>query len=165
MRFLPRCAGSSAALLLFAVGLFSLNVNAAGARDVPSDPCSLITPQQLQKTFGQPFGAPTRGTFPPPYKGMSEGAKCDYEQKDGHQGVTFIFYVDRSPAEAKQNFDKLSMWFPPKSKPTGIGDSAYIDSGHAIHVLKGKVRYFISIASNPSDKQTIDLAKSVAAQI
>jgi len=96
---------------------------------------------------------------------MSEGAKCDYEQKGGGQHVTFIFYVDRSPAEAKQNFDKLSMWFPPKSKPAGIGDSAYIDSNHAIHVLKGKVRYFISVASNPSDSQVIDLAKFVAAQI
>jgi hypothetical protein len=165
MRFLLRRAGSSAALLLFAVCLFSLNANAAGAKDVPSDPCSLLTPQQLQKTFGRPFDAPTKGTFPPPFKGMSEGAKCDYEQKGGGQHVTFIFYVDRSPAEAKQNFDKLSMWFPPKSKPTGIGDSAYIDSNHAIHVLKGKVRYFISVASNPSDSQVIDLAKFVAAQI
>ncbi|HLV96102.1 MAG TPA: hypothetical protein VKS44_12990 [Candidatus Acidoferrales bacterium] len=151
-------------VLTAAFFLLPLNATAAGA-NLPSDLCSLLTPQQLQKTFGQPFGAPTKGSFPAPYMGMSEGTKCDYEQKGGHGGVTLIVYVDRSPAEAKQNFDKLSMWFPPKSKPAGIGDSAYIDSNHAIHVLKGKVRYFISINSNPSDKQTIDLAKSVAAQI
>jgi hypothetical protein len=80
--------------------------------------------------------------------------------------VTFIAYVDSSPAQAKQNFDKLSMWFPAKSKPA-IGDSAYIDTKGAIHVLKGRVRYYIEISSSggSSEKAVNDLATLVATEI
>lgn len=83
----------------------------------------------------------------------------------GEKHVTLIVYVDHSVAEAKQMFDKLSLWFPPKSRPFGIGDSAYIDSKDAIHVLKGQVRFYLSIASSLSDKQAEDLAKVVAGQL
>jgi hypothetical protein len=102
--------------------------------------------------------------------GLNSGTNCHFTgQKSSSQGVTFIVYVDHSPAEAKQTFEKLSAWFPAISKPTGIGDSAYIDKSHAIHVLKGSVRYFIEVSSGVSDamrdKQVQDLAASVAAQI
>lgn len=77
--------------------------------------------------------------------------------------VTFIVYLDASSSEAKQTFDKLTMWFAPKSKPA-IGDSAYIDTKGAIHVLKGKVRYYISLDPK-NEKQMEDLATSIAARI
>jgi hypothetical protein len=55
------------------------------------------------------------------------------------------------------------------SKPSGIGNSAYMDKNHAIHVRKGSVRYFISVSSQDpgtaKEKQAQDLAASVAAQI
>jgi len=40
--------------------------------------------------------------------------------------------------DAKQTFDKLMMWYQVRPGPSGIGDSAYIESQGAIHVLKGK---------------------------
>ena len=76
--------------------------------------------------------------------------------------VTLIAYADASAAQAKQNFDRLSSWFKPKSNPA-IGDSAYIDSEGAIHVLKGKVRFYIQFEPiHGLEKQLNDLAMSVA---
>ncbi|MHB8540916.1 MAG: hypothetical protein ACYDCD_08250 [Candidatus Acidiferrales bacterium] len=130
----------------------------------PTDGCSLLTPAQIQKVLGQPFGAPAESKWPPAYGKQPWGTQCQYDsQKGPNTKVTFIVYVDASPSEAKQTFDKLSMWFPPKSKPA-IGDSAYIDGSHAIHVLKGKVRYYISI-DPANERQAKDLAASVAARI
>jgi hypothetical protein len=156
--------------LTLAFFLLAFHAYPAAAKDLPSDICSLLAPQQLQKTLGQPFGAPQKATAPSPYMGLNSGTNCHFTgQKSGSQGVTFIVYVDHSPAEAMQTFEKLSAWFPAISKPTGIGDSAYIDKSHAIHVLKGSVRYFIEVSSGVSDamrdKQVQDLAASVAAQI
>jgi hypothetical protein len=150
--------------------LLTLHENPATAKDLPSDICSLLAAQQLQKTLGQPFGAPEKATAPSPYRGLNSGMNCRFTgQKSSSQGVTFIVYVDHSPEEAKQTFEKLSAWYPAISKPSGIGDSAYIDKSHAIHVLKGSVRYFIDVGSSTSDavrdKQVQDLAASVAAQI
>jgi hypothetical protein len=156
--------------LTLAFFLLTFHAYPAAAKDLPSDMCSLLATQQLQKTLGQPFTAAQKATAPPAYTGQQPGANCDYAgQKSGSLVVTFIVYVDRSPAEAKETFDKLSAWFPATSKPSGIGDSAYIDKNHAIHVLKGSVRYFISISSQEPgmarEKQAQDLATSVAAQI
>jgi hypothetical protein len=167
LRF-PLCNLLIALTIAFFLHVF--HPNPAAAKDLPSDICSLLAPEQLQKTLGQPFGAPQKATAPSPYRGLNSGTNCQYtSQKNGSQGVTFIVYVDHSPEEAKQTFEKLSAWYPAISKPTGIGDSAYIDKSHAIHVLKGSVRYFIEVGSGASDaardKLVQDLAASVAAQI
>jgi hypothetical protein len=156
--------------LALAVSLAAFHPKAAAAKDPPSDVCTLLTPQQLQKTLGQPFGPAQKATAPSPYSGLNSGTNCRFTgQKSGSQGVTFIVYVDRSPEEAKQTFEKLAAWYPATAKPSGIGDSAYVDKGHAIHVLKGSVRYFIDVGSSGSDaardKQVQDLAISVAAQL
>jgi len=143
-----------------------LSGTAAWAKDPPSDLCSLLTPDQLQKTLGQAFGAAEKGTWPPPFAGQPSGTSCGYSAKNQHSKVTFIAYVDPSAAQAKQNFDKLSMWFPAKSKPA-IGDAAYIDTGGAIHVLKGRVRYYVKLewSGGSSDKAVQDLASLVATEI
>jgi hypothetical protein len=147
--------------------LLACHPKGASAKDLPSDVCSLLTPQQLQKTLGSTFGAPQKASAPPAYMGQSAGTNCSYPVKGAGQGVTLIVYADKSPAEATATFEKLSAWYPASSKPAGIGDSAYIDKSHAIHVLKGNVRFFISAgSSNPAvDKQVQDLATAVAAQL
>ncbi|HSZ21404.1 MAG TPA: hypothetical protein VK770_16530 [Candidatus Acidoferrum sp.] len=167
MRFLLRDLPIALALAFF---VFAFQANPAAAKDLPSDICSLLAPQALQKTLGQPFSAAEKHTAPPAYAGQPAGTNCAYSgQKSSSLVVTLIVYVDRSASEAKETFDKLSAWFPATSKPSGIGDSAYIDKNHAIHVLKGSVRYFISISSQDSaaarEKQPQDLATSVAARI
>lgn len=145
-----------------------LTFGAGSARRAYAEPqgpgCSLLTPAQIQKVLGQTFGAPLETKAPPAYANQSWGSNCRYaSQTGGHSSVTLIVYVDSSAAEAKQTFDKLSAWYTPKSKPA-IGDSAYIDRDGAIHVLKGKVRYYISLEPK-NEKQMKDLAASIAARI
>ena len=148
-----------AAIFMFAPGA-ARTANAAP----PADACSMLPASQIEQVLGHSFGAPDVGKWPPAFGKQPWGTKCEYKSKDSPEmGVTFIVYVDASPAEAKQTFDKLSMWFPPKSKPA-IGDSAYLDGSHAIHVLKGKVRYYISIYP-ANEKQAKDLAAAVASRI
>lgn len=154
--------------LALALFLFAFHPNPAAAKDPPADPCTLLTPQQLQKTLGESFGAAEKTTAPPAYRGQSAGANCRYSTQNGRHEVVLIVYVDHSPAEAKETFDKLSAWYPATSKPSGIGDSAYIDKSHAIHVLKGSVRYFINGGSGSDaviEKQVQELASAVAAQL
>lgn len=130
----------------------------------PEPGCSMLAPSQIQKIVGRPFGAPVDTKALPAYAGQSWGSNCSYaSQTGGHSTVTFIVYVDASAAEAKQTFEKLSAWYTPKSKPP-VGDSAYIDKDGAIHVLKGKVRYYISLEPK-NEKQMTDLATSIAARI
>lgn len=140
------------------------------AAEIPSDLCTLLSSSQMQKTLQQSFGAPEKSTAPPAFSGQAAGTHCKFSAQKGQpRGVTLIVYVDRSVPEAKETFEKLSAFYPAKSKPSGIGDSAYIDKDSAIHVLKGKVRYYISIDANRSaaeiEKQIKDLASAVAAEI
>jgi hypothetical protein len=65
-----------------------------------------------------------------------------YFSKMGHTAVVFIVDADASLQEAKHTFDRLQMWFPAKSKPSGIDDSAYIDNSGAIHVFERSILLF-----------------------
>ena len=149
---------------------FPFTKDVTRAASLPADMCSLLTPAQLQKTLQQPFGGPIKSTATPAYSGQPAGTHCEYRsQSRPPRTVILIVYVDRSAPEARQTFEKLSAFYPANSKPSGIGDSAYIDKDHAIHVLKNNVRYYISIgASNltpENEKQLKDLSMAVATQI
>jgi hypothetical protein len=122
------------------------------AKSPPSNICSLLTPAQLKKTVGQPFGTPQKSTAPPAFAGQPSGTQCEYAaQKGPAVKAAFIAYVDSSAAQAKQTFDRLSAFYRPKSKPA-IGDGAYMDANGAIHVLKGRVRFFIAIEPGGTSK-------------
>ena len=140
----------------------------APAKDPPSDLCSLLPPDQLHKVLGQGYAAPEKSVAPPPYAANPPGTQCVYSADKGPK-VIFIVYVDPSVSLAKETFSKLSLFYSPSTPAAGIGDSAYVDRRHAIHVLAGKVRYFIDISiqnSTPAnDKQLKDLAGSVAGQL
>ncbi len=168
-----------------AIGISS--ARSVWAKDPPSDVCSLLAPTQLEKTVGQPFGAAQKSTAPAAFGGQPSGTQCEFAAKKGPAiKVVFIAYVDPSATQAKQTFDRLSAFYKPKSRPA-IGDGAYLDSNGAIHVLKGRVRYFISIGPagaskvNPfvswmnqgksssdtpeNEKQVKDLAAAVASEL
>ena len=155
---------SKVAVVLGTFLVFAMCGSRAAYAAPPTDGCSLLTPSQIQKVLGLPFGAPGESKWPPAYGKQPWGTQCQYNsQKGPNTKVTLIVYFEQTAAEAKQTFDKLSMWFPAKSKPA-IGDAAYMDNSHAIHVLKGKVRYYISI-DPANEKQVKDLATSVAGRI
>jgi len=151
-------------LLLILAGI--LVVGLSNARNTyaapPSSGCALLTPAQAQKVLEQPFNAPQETKLPPPF-GTQWGSHCAYRSQSGRMVVDFFVYVTASPAEAKQSFDMGASVAKQKSKPA-IGDSAYIDlADGAIHVLKGKVLYWITISPG-NEKKEIDVATSVAAQ-
>lgn len=155
---------SKVAVVLGTFLVFTVDSSRAAYAAPTADNCALLTPAQIQKVLGQPFGAPGESKWPPAYGKQPWGTQCQYDsQKGPNTKVTFIVYIEQTAAEAKQTFDKLSMWFPAKSKPA-VGDAAYMDSSHAIHVLKGKVRYYVSI-DPVNEKQVKDLATAVAAGI
>jgi len=151
-------------LVLTAVSIFAACTARITSAAPAASGCSMLTPAQIEKVLGQPFGAPAETKALPAYGNQPWGSHCEYSsQKSSNATVTFIVYVDASPSDAKQTFDKLAFWFRPKSKPA-IGDEAYIDAQGAIHVLKGKVRYYISLDPQ-NEKQIKDLATSVAGRI
>jgi len=150
---------SGTVLLLIAGGAQMARATAA-----TSDECQSLTPEQAQKILGRPFDAPTKAPLIPPF-GDKWGTHCTYRsQNGGNVVIDFFIYVTASPAQAKQWFDMGMAAGKPKSK-LQIGDAAYVDShGHEVHVLKGKVLYWI-IVSGAHDPKTVDLAASVAARI
>lgn len=161
--------------MLFTLAMFSSH-RALRAKDPPSNPCVLLSSSQLEKVLEQPYDPPTKSTAPAAFRGGVSGTECDYRTESYRTGkglprkVVFIIYVDPSPAVAKDTFNKLSAFFGPNTAVAGIGDAAYRDSNYAIHILKGKVRYYINIIpigtyTAQTEKQLRDLATWVAGQL
>jgi hypothetical protein len=130
------------------------------SKAAPADGCSMLPSSLLDKTLGRSFGKPSESKWPPAYGQQPWGSNCQYSSRPAGTSVDFIVYIDASPQAAKQTFESLKTWFPPASMTAGIGDSAYIDKNGAIHVLKGKVRYFISM--HPANEAHL---KAVAAGV
>jgi hypothetical protein len=155
-----------------AVVLFSFSsVGAAWCKEPPTDLCSLLPAAKLTKVLNQTFDSPVKSTAPAAYHNTPTGTQCSYASKDGFpRKIVFITYVEPSAAAAKENFAKLKMWFGPPTPVAGVGDDAYRDSNCAIHVQKGRVRYYINMVpigtyTPEKEKQLKDLAESVAGQI
>jgi hypothetical protein len=148
---LLRFSGTRAAIAVISLSC-ALNAGSVMAKDPPPAICSLLAPSALEKVIGQPFGAAEKSTAPAAFAGQPSGTRCEYAaQKGAAIKVVFIAYVDPSAAQAKQTFEKMSLWYAPESRPA-IGDSAYVDAHHAIHVLKGRVRFYIGIESTTTSK-------------
>lgn len=134
----------------------------------PGNACTWLSPGQLQKMLGHPFDAPKQTSAMPAFQGQTTGTQCEYKSPSG-MDVLLIAYTDRSVDEAKRMFTTLTEGYKPSARTSGVGDDAYVEKPNAIHVRKGKVRYFIQVATgvNPGDRQAlaIELAKTVAAQL
>jgi len=135
------------------------------AKAPPSDRCALLPTSELQSVLAQSFENPSTSTAPSPYAGLPPGTDCTYSAGQSGGQVLFRIYVDPSAAIAKETFLKLSLFYPAKSKPPHLGDSAYIDTSDAIHVLKGSVRFYINVEPAAKAKQLVDLATFVSGQL
>jgi hypothetical protein len=134
----------------------------AAAAELPSDLCSLLPARTLSKTLGSTYAAPKESVAPRPFRDANSGTDCRYES--AHSSVLFRVYVDPSPAASADLFARLKSFFGRGSTDvTGIGDDAYLDGDRAIHVRKGKVRYFIG--GDGTEEQVKELAVSVAGQL
>jgi hypothetical protein len=142
-------------------------VQAARASEPPADLCSLLPAAELSKTLGAAYGAPEKTVAPRPYANTPEGTDCNYSAKGSK--LWFRAYVDPSPSAATELFAKLGKFYSPQTPVAGVGDEAYFDPQHAIHVRKGKVRFYLNL--NPVDsaptveKQLKNLAGRVVGQL
>jgi hypothetical protein len=143
--------------------LVTCSVRLATAAEPPADLCSLLPAALVSKTLRQTYGPPEKTVAPRPYANTAEGTDCTYPAKSDY--LLFRAYVDPSPAESAELFARLKNFFGRGSTPVaGVGDEAYLDAHHGLHVRKGKVRFFIS-AKAANDKQLRDLASGVVGQL
>ncbi len=153
-------------LATFAVGAVVGPVAAASAKELPTDRCALLPTSELRKVLGGSFAAPASSVAPPAFAGLPPGTHCDYSGASGGGDVVLIVYVDPTAATAKDTFQKLMPYYSVTSSPPHLGDIAYIDRDNAIHVLDGKVRFYISVTPTPTgSKPLVDLATFVAKEL
>jgi hypothetical protein len=168
MRILLQRALTVATFLALAV--FSSNI-ALQAKDPPSDACTMLSAAQLAKVLGQQFGPPAKSTAPAAFRDSPTGTDCEYRAGNGQlRSLLFRIYVESSSAAAKATFDKLSKYYGPNTNVAGNWDTAYLDASHAIHVQKGKERYYLKLDpigddTAKAEKQLEDLATWVGGQL
>ena len=166
MAKLSKLALIGATLLLSACAACS-----ALANEPPADLCSLLPAAEVTKTLGQSYDSPQKSVAPRPYANTAEGTDCHYGPKNNHASTLwFRAYVDPSPAAATDLFAKLKIFYSPPTPVAGLGDEAYFDPKHGLHVRKGKVRFFLSFEDAHSftpanEKQLKDLATRVIGQL
>ena len=158
-------------LSLIAATLFvTVGTVPAWATEPPADLCSLLPAPDVSKILGKSYAAPEKSEAPRPYAGTNTGTDCNYNSKSGAKSkLWFRAYVDPSPAAATELFARLSAFYGPPTPVKGLGDEAYFDSRHALHVRKGKVRFYINLdplgSAPTAEKQIKELAGQVIARL
>jgi hypothetical protein len=142
-------------------------VHSARAAEPPADLCSLLPAAEVSKTLGRAYDSPQKSVAPRPFSNTATGTDCNYLAKGSK--LWFRAYVDPSPSAAADLFAKLSKFYGRQTPITGLGDAAYFDEEHGLHVRKGKVRFYINL--EPMDftpaieKQLKDLASRVTGRL
>ena len=142
-------------------------VHSARATEPPVDLCSLLLAAEVSKTLGRAYDSPQKSVAPRPYANTAEGTDCNYLAKGSK--LWFRAYVDPSPSAAADLFARLGKFYSPQTLVPGLGDEAYFDPAHALHVRKGKVRFYINLEpmnfSPAIEKQLKDLASQVTGRL
>jgi len=134
----------------------------ASAADLPADLCSLLPATVVTKALGDAYGEPVKSVAPRPYSNTVAGTDCTYQSKQ--HSLVFRIYVDPSAQVAKTLFAKLKLFLGAGSTAVaGVGEEAYLDTRHGVHVRKGKVRFYLD--GGDTDQQRNDLANGIAAQL
>ena len=134
----------------------------ASAVEPPADLCSLLPVAVLSQTLGATYSGPEKSVAPRPFPNTAQGTDCTY--KSSSHSLVFRIYIDPSPQAATELFAKLKLYFGSGSTPvTNLGDEAYMDTHHGLHVRKGKVRFFLN--GRATDQQIESLATGIAGQL
>lgn len=163
----PRSPRGAVALVIFLALLMPPSAFTLQAREPPSDLCALLPTSQFEKVLQETYDPPSKSAAPVAFRGGVSGTECDYRTDSFRTGkglprkISFIIYVDPSTAVAKDTFDKLSAFYAPNTPVPGVGDAAYRDSGDAVHVLKGKVRYYINITPTARKRKSNERPRPV----
>ncbi len=143
------------------VAALVLGACAAHAATEPPDPCALLTATAVSQTLGGSYAAPTKTVAPRPYANTVQGTDCHYQR--GGEELLFRIYFDPSAGDATSLFAKLKMFYSPPTPVAGLGDEAYFDPRHGLHVRKGNVRYFLS--GSDDEKKLTALGQVVAGKL
>ncbi len=154
---------------VFAVVLASCAIGSANAADAASDPCALLPAAEVSKALGQSYDAPQRTTAPRPFANTAEGTDCTFHRSNDSRGRTLLFriYTDPSPTAAADLFARLGVFYSPQTPVSGLGDKAYIDRSHGLHVLAGRTRFFLAMdeVTSATDSQLKDLGGRVVGRL
>jgi hypothetical protein len=138
----------------------------AKAAKPPADLCSLLSAADVSRIVGKPFKAPESSVAPRPYQNTNAGTDCNYSPGGAGNGLLFRIYVDNSPAQSTELHARLKMFYSPAIPAPGAGDEAYIDPSHAIHVRKGKVRYYLNLGDDAAAEKPVKaLAELIARKL
>jgi len=142
--------------------LITYAAHSASAAEPPANLCSLLPVAVVNQVVGATYANPVKTVAPRPFPNTVEGTDCTY--KSSRHTLLFRIYVDPSPKAATDLFAELKMYFGAGSTAvTNLGDEAYIDANHGLHVRKGKVRFFVD--GEATDKQRDTLATGIAGQL
>jgi hypothetical protein len=138
----------------------------ASATEPPADLCSLLPAAEVSKTVGQTYDAPKKSVAPRPFPNTASGTDCIYMRSNDARERKLVLraYVDPSPAVAADLFTRLGQFYGKPTPVAGLGDEAYFDKSHGLHVRKGKVRFYIAM-DDFDEKQVKELASRVAGQL
>jgi hypothetical protein len=143
-------------------------VHSVQAAEPPGDLCSLLPAAEVSKTLGRAYDSPQKTVAPRPFPNTATGTDCNYSASGSK--LWFRAYVDPSSSAAADLFAKLSKFYGTPTPITGLGDEAYFDQDHALHVRKGKVRFYINLdpigTFTPAiEKQLKELANRVTSRL
>ncbi len=145
--------------LALTVSLFPV-IALARVKEPAPDFCSLLPISHLEKVYEQPFGPVEKTTPPPATSNVTSATECDYNsQRKGQRKIVFIVFEDTSAAAAKENFHRFMTMFGTTGLLDNVGDLAYTDSNQAIHVLRGRLRYYISVTPTNNNSEISTAAK------
>jgi hypothetical protein len=154
-------------LIAVTVLITTCAVHPVRAAEPPSDLCSLLPAAEVSKALGRTYGAPQKSVAPRPFANTATGTDCNYLAQGSK--LWFRAYVDPSPSAATELFARLGKFYGPQTPIPGLGDEAYSDRDHALHVRKGKVRFYLNLDPmnfTPAvEKQLKDLASRVAGRL
>ena len=157
--------GKSSLLAAFFLAAFPA-AQLAKAAEPPADLCTLLSAADVGRIVGKPYKAPESSVAPRPYANTNAGTDCSYSPSGAGDELMFRAYVDNSPAQATELHAKLKMFYSPATPVPGVGDEAYFDPEHAIHVRKGKVRYYLNLGDDAAvEKPLKELASLVAGKL
>jgi hypothetical protein len=144
----------------------ALGAQPVSAKTLPAHLCALLPAGVVSRTLGQTYGAPQESVAPAPFANTNTGTDCNYYATGTPASkLWFRMYVDPSPSAATDLFAKLKVFYSPPTAVSQLGDEAYFDPQHALHVRKGKVRFYLNLSplgsSTSAEKQLEKLARLV----
>jgi hypothetical protein len=147
------------------------SAQSANASEPSTDLCLLLPASQVSAVLGTAYDSPQKSGAPRFSAGTADGTDCNYQSKDAEAAkLLFRGYADPSAQETSWLFLRLSKFYKTTTPVSGLGDEAYFDDAHGLHVRKGKARLFFNLTpaasfSAEKEKQMKDLAAGVVAQL